>query len=697
VLILTLDNCIIIRDSKENIDELQKLNQNETTTNLLSELIESIIENDIIENTELVLTMRKYLWNEINSIDDDIISELLLGTIICWQKKVITEVDFRVFWNKYISIDLLDNDNIVTLAILFHNTGMEFEDWMEINIQLSKTLGSLIPSIEAVINTFKEISEIVIHDKWYRINRMIQTMDQRPEYLAELLNNSTNEEIISLLEWIEWDKRQLILEYLVNSTLNEIPQHQLDAYIENISITGYHGDFPLSHNVLGNRIIELPTQTLDEDKVKHIPTNMMKDWLPKFVYSSPEIEEKIKIMFPGGEGIGHSSILMKTNHGLFLFDFGMSVVDTSTPTWHPLFEKLDAVFISHAHLDHSGSLPLLMGNNRNLPWFATSETQIMSEMLWYDTQRITKKNYSNTVIKNNFKLKSLTNDTNLIQTLKNFNEITIQEPISLLPNVEVTAHHAGHLFGSTGFEINISGKRILYTGDFNSNDTTLFKGANFPTDCDLTIFDGTYYGREEPVQQGTQFPDILKKVKRVIIPAFSMGRSQEILFQLKQIGADKNWKIFVTGMGANLAKKLNLTVGSSGGGKSSGVSLVKTVNEDEFTENTIVIGGQGMLQAGTSRSLFEYTQNDDSTGVVLCGYQAPNTMGYHLLNNNNYLKSKYNQQLFRVKASGHTDTLNLNKYLDRINGKKIIVHSPEGTIDRLKNDEIHIPRGMFTI
>ncbi|MDH5404309.1 MAG: hypothetical protein OEY49_17550, partial [Candidatus Heimdallarchaeota archaeon] len=134
-----------------------------------------------------------------------------------------------------------------------------------------------------------------------------------------------------------------------------------------------------------------------------------------------------------------------------------------------------------------------------------------------------------------------------------------------------------------------------------------------------------------------------------------------------------------------------------GGGKSSGVSLVKTVNEDEFTENTIVIGGQGMLQAGTSRSLFEYTQNDDSTGVVLCGYQAPNTMGYHLLNNNNYLKSKYNQQLFRVKASGHTDTLNLNKYLDRINGKKIIVHSPEGTIDRLKNDEIHIPRGMFTI
>ena len=138
--------------------------------------------------------------------------------------------------------------------------------------------------------------------------------------------------------------------------------------------------------------------------------------------------------------------------------------------------------------------------------------------------------------------KQLSNPSNIANALENFNEIDLKLPIKILPKVEVKAYNAAHLYGSVGYEINIDGKRILYTGDFNLDNMQKLNNQLFPADVDAMIFDGTYWGRPTN-QPEPEIPltEILANSKRIIIPAFSMGRSQEMLFKLNQLGADKNW------------------------------------------------------------------------------------------------------------------------------------------------------------
>ena len=150
----------------------------------------------------------------------------------------------------------------------------------------------------------------------------------------------------------------------------------------------------------------------------------------------------------------------------------------------------------------------------------------------------------------------------------------------------------------------------------------------------------------------------------------------------------------MSGMGGKIATDINMVSGIGQPTETSPLQIVPRLeNVEEFTEGTIVIAGQGMLQNGTSRDLLNYTADDEETGVVFCGYQAPYSLGNDLLNKNPYLKSKYKQKLFRVKMSGHTSPETLNTILDKTSGSKIVVHAPTDKENLLYKDDIIIPNG----
>ncbi|OLS16870.1 MAG: Ribonuclease [Candidatus Heimdallarchaeota archaeon LC_3] len=665
----------------------------------IDELTKKNIEIDTLHNNSLILSIKQILWNEIELNDIEWIEYMVYIICMLYKKELILKQEFVVILSKlltkdYISLNDLPLINYIISKPTSKDKKISIENWLHLLIKFSSNITSDTISLKSAIDFYKEYYSDSIENIWNHYITCVESINGYPEYIEDTLNNTDDSELIAVLPWVKITQKRFIIDHLLKKFVKDLPNPITEEnFNQNASESNIFKEFPSSFHVLESRINDIPVEAIKPEIFNNVPQELIKDIAPKFAYSvsNPETDPKIRIFFPGGEGIGHSAILIKSKFGLLLFDFGMSVVNNVVPQYFPLIDRVDALFLSHAHLDHSGAVPLLLRENRTLPVLGTSATKHLCSMLWHDSSNLISNKF---ISKNSKKLKKdsilhqIANPFNVDNALNNFQEIRSKVPVKILPHTEVTSFEASHLFGSVGFEINIAGKRLFYTGDFNLDGSAIFPKVEFPySDADSVIFDGTYYGRNQEddlnISVGSTLKEILARSKRILIPAFSMGRSQEMLYNLYKIQAQNDWKIFATGMGSKVATMMKLN--------HSNIKLASSVTEDQFTEKTIVIAGQGMLQAGLSRKLFEYSKEDPNTGVIICGYQAPGTMGYNLLDKSPYLTNKYQQEVHKIIVSGHTNGRQLDTFIDNISGKKIMVHAPEGSYDEKKRNNVLTP------
>jgi len=539
---------------------------------------------------------------------------------------------------------------------------------------LKTQLLKLFPEAKAQIEAFLELP--------------ITTCQQYQNYLGEIA------------EQINYDKDIPVLKnWLNHETLNKLERSKINHFIESYKLEEVKTSSKLAKKLkdeltkknmtsiplVFNTFIKPFTAYLQPQNIKsadispNVPASILQSYVEKLAYPFIVHKDlKIRVVFLGGAEIGTMGILVRTPQANVLFDYGMSVANYQIPFWDEALNHLDAIFITHAHLDHSGGIPYLFTQGYEGYIFGSSTTKNLMNFLLNDNLELMKKNINTSVTDADHRFRYLTQAAFVYQMLDHYISIESRKEYRISPDIVVKSIPANHIQGSFAYLVESNGKQIFFTGDANLSPTELFNNNSvaFPNDADLTIVDSTYYGQldfDSKARDKLLFQTV-KEEKKVIIPAFSVGRAQEIMLKLEKAGLTKERKVSMLGMATKVARITGL---KTQGHLSN--QLIQPLDDE------VVITGGGMLGGGLARELVEQTKDDPNTTIVLCGYLAKNTLGYRLLHG---LEPQYKQKVVFTRFSGHSSSETLETYINSIKGQKALVHIGDLTKDPISNEKI---------
>lgn len=400
----------------------------------------------------------------------------------------------------------------------------------------------------------------------------------------------------------------------------------------------------------------------------------------------------MRLVFHGGAGeVGRSCVEIDTGSKRLLLDCGLKLSPEGTeyPIGLDRPEDIDAVFISHAHLDHTGALPLFDHRGMDCPIFATKTTKDLTRLLLKDTLKIGKINHQH-----------LEYDALDIKKVMNCMRRVVIDQKGNYDGIGYEFFDAGHIPGAASVFLDIEGTKILYTGDINTTDTQLHQAAETDLpEIDIMISESTYGDREHPDRQKTE-QAFLDKVQEtvdnngfVIIPVFAIGRAQEILLLLAQ----RKWRVpvFFDGMGVT-ASDIALTnpnsIRSAGALKQAlkKTRIIRRANDrkDAIRKQSIIVTTSGMMTGGPVLHYLKFFHNDPSSAVILTGYQAEDTNGRLLLETGSLFidgnRKRIKCDVSQFDFSAHSGLSQLKALVRKLAPKKVIwMHGETQSIKNL--------------
>ena len=368
-----------------------------------------------------------------------------------------------------------------------------------------------------------------------------------------------------------------------------------------------------------------------------------------------------------GEVTGSCHILRVAGAQLLL-DCGMVQGGRDAPARNRLpfpFETsaIDAVVLSHAHVDHCGRLPLLVKRGYRGPIYTNTACADLVPILLRDsahlaireTERANRDQPPANHVQPLFDLEDVE------QTLRLIRRIAYDSPIEVLPGVSVRVRDAGHIMGSSSVELTLdeSGARrtLVFSGDLGQYDTPILKDPHRFESADLVLMESTYGDRRHRGRDDTEreLGGILAQAARdggnILIPAFAIGRSQELLYLLaKNYGAWRvdGWKIFLDSPMAIAASRVywkhpdrydedasRLREGFRGMPPLPNLVLRESADEsraiNDVRGGAIIIAGSGMANGGRILHHLKHNLERPECHVVIVGFQAPGTLGRRLV------------------------------------------------------------------
>lgn len=415
----------------------------------------------------------------------------------------------------------------------------------------------------------------------------------------------------------------------------------------------------------------------------------------------------LKIRFLGAAGtVTGSKFLIETDDAKILIDCGLfqGLKQLRLRNWAevPIDPKaLNAVILTHAHIDHSGYVPALIKAGYEGPIHCTTGTTSLCEILLPDSGYLQEKHaehanrYEHT---RHHPAKPLYSLKEAQDSLSQFRSHPFNKRIHLLSNIYVTFHIAGHILGAAIVELTINGKSIVFTGDLGRPNDPLMKPPAAIEKADHIVVESTYGDRQhETLDPQIALAEVINRtVKRfgtIIIPSFAVGRTQSLLYHLAQLQASE--KIFDVPIYLDSPMAVNTTQifcrHSADHKLSSNVcrdifGIAKYVNSVEQSKALtsdrtpkVIISASGMATGGRVIHHLKKYIIDENNSVVFVGFQASGTRGAKLVDGAHEIKIHGHYYSVRAEIvqfdmmSAHADAREILAWLGHF------THSPRQT------------------
>jgi len=456
----------------------------------------------------------------------------------------------------------------------------------------------------------------------------------------------------------------------------------------------------------------------------------------------------MKISFYGAAQTvtGSQHLLQVNGHSLLLecglFQGRRSEFYERNRSFHYDPSKVDAVILSHAHIDHSGNLPNLIKKNYEGPIYATSATSHLANIMLIDSGHIQESDAA-FVNKKHLRrgeppVEPLYTQEDAALVAPSFIRMKYGQPFEPIPGVTARLVEAGHILGSAAVVLDIeeNGKktRLWFSGDIGRRNLPLIRDPELPGDVDYLLMECTY-GDKPHLRPQTAYDELKNVVSRtierkgkVIIPAFAVGRTQELVYDLQQMFANNELPripVFVDSpLAINASEvftqhpecfdeeaKAFLRAGHHR--TMFGFDLLtytRSVEEskalNERTDPMIIISASGMAEAGRILHHLKNNIEDSRNTVLIVSWQAPYTLGRRLADRERYVKIFGEQYECKAEVatigglSAHAGQDFLTEYAQSAKGRVkqiILVHGEEraAAAFRLKLADVGIKQVVY--
>lgn len=445
----------------------------------------------------------------------------------------------------------------------------------------------------------------------------------------------------------------------------------------------------------------------------------------------------MQVIFAGGaSGVGASCLAIELADQWIVVDAGVRVDRKADPLPDlALLEGKDvrAIFVTHAHADHIGALPLLHQAFPTAPIFASRATGLLMEVMLADALKIMTRRAVDEMELPLFPQEMVASMLNMVRPLPIGESITLAE----LPNTSILASRAGHIAGAVSLTFKAPDGTLVVSGDISITPQRTVLGASAPPmkNCDLLVLESTYGARLHPNRQGEEqrlaqaVADGLARGGHVLIPCFGLGRGQELVLLLQSAqdkGQIPQFPIYVDGLVRRvcstyllLPEALTPTLQRQirkGYAPFTGpnVSFVRDERDRERIlagSPACIVSSSGMLTGGPSVWFAERLVSNPNASILITGYQDEESPGRKLLDLAEQKKNTLDLngtsygvqcQVAKYSLSAHADGSELAAFAASVHPRQVaLVHGDEearrALRTKLTDTDVLLPENGSTI